>query len=227
MRAANSLQIAYAIYNRRLGEPLQRVPDLDDHITVDEDLVGAPVEELVRRATESRSEVAALSERSDSLASQAAAEAGKSRPQLALTGGYIRFDNAFLDRQDFSMVGIGITWNLFDGGQARNRAAALNSASRAAADRLEDLRAAIELEVRQSWLDTRAAHARVRASREAVAQAGENLRMSRELYGAGLVANTQVLDAVALQVDAVNNRDNAMLDASLAALRLKRAVGSL
>ena len=66
----------------------------------------------------------------------------------------------------------------------------------------------------------------LKASGEAVAQAEENLRMSRELYGAGLATNTQVLDAVALQVNAVNNRDNAVLDESLSQLRLARASGS-
>jgi len=71
------------------------------------------------------------------------------------------------------------------------------------------------------------AQARVKASSEAVAQAEENLRMSRELYGAGLASNTQVLDAVTLQVSAVNNRDNAVLDESLSQLRLAYAVGAL
>ncbi len=36
-----------------------------------------------------------------------------------------------------------------------------------------------------------------------------------------------VLDAVALQINAVRNRDHAMLDEGLAALLLKRAVRSL
>ena len=51
--------------------------------------------------------------------------------------------------------------------------------------------------------------------------------MSRELYGVGLATNTQVLEAVALQVSAVNNHDNAVLDESLSRVRLARAVGDL
>jgi outer membrane protein TolC len=64
-------------------------------------------------------------------------------------------------------------------------------------------------------------------SRQAVGQAEENLRVSRELYGAGLATNTQVLDAVARQAGAVANRDGAELDAELARLALARAVGEL
>jgi len=227
VRAENSVEITQAQYNRRLGEPLGRAPELDDRIPVDVSLSAEPIEALLRQALASRSELKGLAARADSLTSQSRAEAGRLRPQLALTGGYTHFDNQILDRQDFSMVGIGFTWNLFDGGQARNRAAALRSASRATHSRLDDLRTSIELEVRQSWLDVHEAQARVEASSEAVAQAQENLRMTRELYGAGLGTNTQVLDAVTLQIGALNNHDNAVLDESLSLLRLARAVGAL
>jgi outer membrane protein len=168
-----------------------------------------------------------MAARVDSLDSRARAETGKLRPQLALSGGYTHFDNQILDRQNVSMIGLGVTWNLFDGGQTRNRAAALKSAGRAAASRLQDLRSSIELEVRERWLDVQEAQARVKASHEAVAQADENIRSTRELYGAGLGTNTQVLDAVTLQIGAANNQDNAILDESLSRLRLAYAVGVL
>jgi len=227
VRAANSVEIAQARYNRRLGEPLGRSPELDDRVAADASLSAEPIEGLLRRALDSRSEIKGLAARADSLASRSQAESGKLRPQLALTGGYTHFDNQILDRQDFSMVGVGFTWNLFDGGQARNRAAALHNASRAANSRLEDLRSEIELEVRQAWLEVHEAQARVKASSEAVAQAQENLRITRELYGAGLGTNTQVLDADTLQINALNNHNNAVLDESLSLLRLERAVGAL
>jgi hypothetical protein len=51
--------------------------------------------------------------------------------------------------------------------------------------------------------------------------------MSRELYGGGLGTNTQVLDAVTLQIAATNNHDTAVLDEALALLTLERAVGQL
>lgn len=227
VRAANSVEIAYAVYNRRLGEPLERTAELNDHLPVDVDLIQTSVDDLIKRARESRSELKGVSARADALDAQSKAEIGKTRPQLALTAGYTHFDNQFLDRQNISVMGVGVTWNLFDGGQARNKAAALRSVSRAAQERLEDLRSAIELQVREAWLDVREAQARVKASREAVAQADENLRMSRELYGAGLATNTQVLDAVTLHINAINNRDNATLDELLSEIRLEHAIGAL
>lgn len=227
VRAASALDIAQAIYNRRLGQPLERSPELEDRLPADATLAAEPFEALVSRALAARGELGSVAAQAEALASQSRAESGKLRPQLALTGGYTHFDNQILDRQDYTMIGVGFTWSLFDGGQSRNRAAALDSASRAQKSRLEDLRSQIELQVRQGWLGVQEAQARVRASAEAVAQADENLRISRELYDTGLATNTQVLDAITLQVNAVNNRDNALLDVSLSSLRLAHAVGSL
>lgn len=227
VRAANAVELAQAAYNRRLGEPLSRAPELDDRVPSDAALPGTALETLVRSALDSRSEIKAMAAQVAALDSQSRAETGKRLPQLALTGGYTHFDNAILDRQNVSMVGVGVTWNLFDGGQTRNRAAALRNASRASQNRLDDLRSNIELEVRQAWLSVQEAQARLKASAEAVAQADENLRSSRELYGADLATNTQVLDAVTLRIRTVNNRDSALLDESLARIRLEYAVGAL
>ena len=227
LRSANAVEVAEAAYNRHLGQPLERSPELDEHLPGEAALAGEPIEALVARALESRSELKGLVAQADALAAQSRAEIAKARPQLALTGGYTHFDNQILDRQDVSSVGIGFTWNLFDGGQARNRADALKIASRAQRSRLEDWRSQVALQVRADWLGVQEAQARLKASREAVAQAQENLRMSRELYGVGLATNTQVLEAVALQVSAVNNHDNAVLDESLSRVRLARAVGEL
>lgn len=227
VRAVNAADSAQADYNRRLGEPQARAVQLDEPVSMDRALEGTALEALIRRGLQSRSELKALAARGEALDSQSRAEAGKQLPQVGLTAAYTHLDNTILNRENFATVGIEVRWSLFDGGQARNRAAALRSAGRAAQSRLEDLKSRIELEVRQAWLGVQDAQARVKSSAEAVAQAAENLRSSRELYGAGLVTNTQVLDAVTLQIRATTNRDNARLDGSLALIRLEYAIGSL
>lgn len=227
VQTRNNVALAYAAYNRMLGEPIDRTPELDTALPVERALGEQPLEGLIQQALQSRSEVGALSARAAALSLQSDAQRALLLPQLALSGGYNYLENEILDRQGFGSVGIGVSWNVFDGGVVRNRSAALERASRAARFRLDDLRAQIQLEVRQAWLDVQAAQARIAASREAKSQAEENLRMSRELYGGGLGTNTQVLDAVALQISAANNHDNAVLDESLALLALQRAVGTL
>jgi outer membrane protein len=227
VRAENAVALAEAAYNRRLGQPLDRKPDLDTALpAAPVPFAGSP-ETIVTAALQNRGEIHAYAARAEALNLQSQAERASLRPQIALSGGYTYFDNEILDRKDFALVGIGVNWSLFDGGQARQRSASLKAASRAAQNRLQDARTLIELEVRQAWLDVREARARVSAATEAVAEADENLRISRELYGSGLGTNTQVLDAVALQVTAANNRDNAALDEALALYRLSYAAGGL
>lgn len=227
VRAENDVEVAHAAYNRRLGEPLDRIPKLADSIALDSTLAAEPIDTLVERALKNRGEIGALTAQADALVLQSRSEHGALLPQFAVTGNYTYFENEILDRKDFSSIGISVTWSLFDGGQIRNRSAALRSASSAARRRLDDLRTHIALEVRRAWLDVREARARIDTAREAAAQADENLRITRKLYGAELGTNTQVLDAVALQVAARNNQDNALLDESMALLRLARAVGEL
>lgn len=228
LRAENAVQLAHAAYNRRLGQPLDRVPEIEDRGA----LAGLPEEtrgldELLRVAASRRSELRALDAQASALEARARAERGRLLPQLSLEGSYQHLETTILDREDFTSVGVGVRWMLFDGGQTLHRARALQRGGRAARYRREDLASQLELQVREAWLGLAEAAARRVATREAVEQAEENLRISRELYGAGLASNTQVLEAIALRVTATGNRDDAVLDAELARLRLAHAIGEL
>jgi outer membrane protein TolC len=229
LRAENRHAMALAGYNRLLGEPMDRVPDLAELPAdlAEAPLAAAPIDELVERARASRRELSGLEARSLALAEQARSENASRWPQVGLMADYQHLENEVLDDEDFALVGVGFSWTLFDAGRIRERANALQSASRAAARDRDDLHSRVALEVRQAWLDVHEAAARVPLTREAVEQAEENLRVGRELYGVGLATNTVVLDAEALRLGAVSNHDNAVLDVALGNLRLKRAIGEL
>jgi len=225
LKAENHNAGALAAYNRLLGEPLDRIPELAELAPTP--LPSATVEELVERARVNRPELAGLDARSQALAERARGENASRWPQVGLLADYQHLENQVLDEQDFALLGVGFSWTLFDAGRIQQRANALHSASRAAAQDRDDLESRVALEVWQAWLDAREATARVPLTREAVEQAEENLRVGRELYSVGLATNTVVLDAEALRLAAVRNCDNAVLDVALGNLRLKRAVGDL
>jgi outer membrane protein TolC len=226
LRAANSAEMALAGYNRRLGEPLERSVELEESLPAVANLPG-DLATLVGQALERRSEIAALREQAEAYGQMAKAERSRVLPQLALTGGYNYLENQFLDDEEFASAGIGIQWALFDGGQSRKRAASLNYSRRAADQQRADVESLITLQVRQAWLGLAEAAERVNVTRDAVEQAEENLRIARERYGAGLGTQTQLLDAETLRVRALTNRDNAVLDESLARMRLARSVAAL
>jgi len=226
LRAANGLEIARAAYNRRLGEPMDRPVELSEVLPSPPDLPTG-VDELVSAALKQRTELAALDEQAVAYHALAKAERSRVLPQLTLSGGYNYLENRFLDDEEFLSAGVGFQWALFDGGQSRKRAAALDRNGSAAEDQRRDTESLIALQVRQAWLSLAEAQDRVKVSAAAVEQAEENLRIAREQYGAGLGTQTQLLQAEALRVQALGNRDNAALDAGLARLRLARAVGAL
>jgi outer membrane protein TolC len=225
LRAESRQALAHAAYNRLVGQPMERVPDLAELSPAPAD--DAPLGELVARAVAGRRELAGSEARALALAEQARSESASRWPQIGLVADWQHLDNQVLDDDDFSLVGVGVTWTLFDGGRIRQRASALRSASRAAARERDDLESLVELEVREAWLDLAEARARVSLTRAAVDQAEENLRVARELYGVGLATNTVVLEAEALRLGAVGNNDNAVLDVVLGELCLRRAVGAL
>ena len=226
LKAANATELAQAAYNRMLGEPLSRPVDLDETLPAPQDLPATP-EDLVRLAMERRAELTALDEQATAYGQLAKAERARVLPQLSVTGAYNYLENDFLNDEDFASVGVGVQWALFDGGQSQKRAAALNRSKRATEQQRADIQSRIELQVRQAWLDVDETKERVRVSAGAVEQAEENLRIARERYSAGLGTQTQLLEAESLRVQALRNRDDAVLDAGLARLRLARAAGVL
>jgi len=228
LQAANALEMAKAFYNRRIGLPLDRDFTLSTVVApAAADIGSTPVATLEREALQNRREIAALDAQGQAFGHAAQAERSRLAPQISLSGGYQYLENQALDRDTFAIAGVGLKWALFDGGQVRNRSASLRQTQRATEHRLVDLRSMIALEVRQAWFTLQEARARTEVARGAVEQAEENLRIANQQYAAGLVNSTRVLEAEALRVQSLGNRENAALDASLAQLRLARTVGRL
>lgn len=227
LRAANALHLATAAYNRWVGQPLDRAPELEaPAAAASADAVGT-LEQLTAQALERRPELAAISAQQESLEQAARSERAQGLPQVALHAGYNHLDNDILDRENFASVGIGFQWRLFDSGQLQARTSALRSRARAAQQRLADLRSSVALEVATALDNRDEAAARIHAAAAAVAQAEENVRIAKELYSSGLGTNNQVLDAETLRVVALTNRDDAGFDVLVAQYRLQRALGEL
>ena len=228
LQAANSLDLAKAAYNRALGRNLSAPVELDENLPgIDPQINLSSLEALSGLALQNRDELGGLGAAAEAYQSQAESVRGKNRPQLAVTGGYIWLDNDFLNSDDFWMVGVGVQWNLFDGGQVRKKANALSFKSDAARQEQNNLRSLIELQVRQSWLRMNETRERIHLTERAVEQAEENLRVVRDRYRNGEGTNTEVLDAEVMRSLSRSNYDNADLDAKLALYELARGVGRL
>jgi outer membrane protein TolC len=227
LRARNALHLGTASYNRWVGQPFDREPDLEEPSTKPSAEAEAPLDQLIAAALERRPELGVITAQQEGLEQQARSERAQGLPQFGLYAGYNHIDNAILDRENFASIGIGFQWRLFDSGQLQARTGALHARARAAQQRLVELRSGIALEVETAYYNHQDAAARIRASAASIAQAEENLRIARELYANGLGTNNQVLDAETLWVIAKSNRDDAQFDMAVAGLRLRRALGEL
>jgi outer membrane protein TolC len=227
LRAANGLRLATAAYNRWVGQPLDRVADLEEPVATPGTTTSFPLDQLVAQAIERRPELKVVSAQEEGLEHAARSERAQGLPQVVLHAGYNHIDNAILDRENFASIGVGFQWRIFDSGQLQARTSALRSRAHAAELRLADLRSQVRLDAETAYFNREDAAARIHAAAAAVAQAEENVRIARELYANGLGTNNQVLDAETLDVIAHTNRDDARFDAIVAEDRLQRAIGAL
>lgn len=224
LQVANGLDLARAAYNRLLGRPLDQSVSLDD-LAPEATQAQFPV--LTERALERRSELAALARQIEAMRHQAAAVRGETAPQVALSGGYGYQENRYQVHPGQWMVTLGAKWNLFDGGVAGHRANAVERQAAALTEQRDELASLVALQVRQTWLDVEETRKRLIVTQSAIAQAEENLLVARDRYANGLATHTEVLDAETLRTGSESNHANALFDAALAGLRLKRATGEL
>ncbi|ABM39467.1 MULTISPECIES: TolC family protein [Burkholderiales] len=224
LQVANGLDLARAAYNRLLGRPLDQPVALDD---LSPETAQEPLPALSERALARRSELAALARQIEAMRHQAAAVRGETAPQVALSGGYGYQENRYQVHQGQWMVTLGVKWSLFDGGVVSHRANAVERQAAALTEQRDELASIIALQVRQTWLDVQETRKRLIVTQSAIAQAEENLRVARDRYANGLSTHTEVLDAETLRTGSEGNHANALSDAALAGLRLKRATGEL
>jgi outer membrane protein len=224
IQARNGLAVACAAYNRALG---RRLADGVQLAELREEVFPGDVDELTRTALQLRPELAGLSAQARALREQAGGERAKGGPQVGVAGGYLYQQDRYVDPNGAAILAVGVEWNAIDMGRSRNRANAYCEKAEAVVRMRRDAESMIALDVRQKWLDLRTAKQRVDVVRQAVAQADENLRVTRERYQNQVGTNTEVLDAETLRVQAYTNFYNSAYESVLAGLRLHRAIGDL
>jgi outer membrane protein len=224
IQARNNLEIARAAYNRSLGRPLDQEVKIDD---ISAGPVQINLEALTSRALSKRPELASFSEQEQSVRHQAASVRASACPQIALSSGYGYQQNKYQVYEDLWSATLGLKWEIFDGGIAKHNANALLRKAEAIGKLRDDTASVITLQVRKASLEVEETLKRIDVAKEAITQADENLRVTKDRYREGVGTNTEVLDAETLRVRSYTNYYNAVYDAVIAKFRLKYAVGDL
>ena len=230
IEAQNQRALASAELARLIGvdllQPIDPLDRLDEAALAPRPLTGlvdeARGERNERRALELRIEAADLQ--------RAAAQAG-TKPTVAVTGGvdYARPNPHIFPRaerwDDSWDAGVAVTWPLWDGGRARADVAQAAGVAEAARQRLAEFDSVLALEVQQRLLDLDSGRAAIAAAADSVRAATEVQRVVTERYRAGVVTQTELLDADVALLQAELDRTRALAGVRLAAARLDRALG--
>jgi len=188
-------------------------------------------QDLVAEARTTRNERQALEQRIDAAEHVRVAAERAQRPVISLTGGfdYARPNPRIFPRterwDDSWDAGINASWSFWDGGRARAEAAQAASAITAARQRLAEFDSVVALEVRQRLLEIDSGRAAVAAAADSVRAATEASRVVGERYRAGVIAQTEVLDAEVARLQAELDRTRALAGVRFAEARLARALG--
>lgn len=226
IKARNSRDLAYADLTNLIWV------DMNTEIRLKDEL-GAPadartLQESVEHAKLYRPEIhQALASLESAKASVKAARAGY-YPTVTASAGYNRNDDGThmsgWEREGWN-VGGSVKLTLFDSFYTRGKVGeAMANQEKAEAD-LKTSVQAVELEVRQAWLNIQEARERIETSSTAVASAEEDYKIAQARYMAGVGTNLDVLDSQNALTNAQNNYVNALYDYNTSRASLDKAMG--
>lgn len=225
--ADNNVAVTESNLNNILGLPLETKLNLADH-QLPFDTYNISLQEATDYAMKYRPEVlqAAIAvqeaERNIDIA-----DAGN-KPTVAITGGNDWADNTFpgIDANKRSWkVAAGVTYNFYDGGATKAKVNQAKQDLLVARETEQKTREAVQLEVKQAYLNIRSAAQKVEETQTVVDQARENYRIQNIRYQAGVGINLDVLDAQLSLNEAQVNHIQALYDYNVGIAKLEQVMG--
>lgn len=230
IEATNVRHVSEADLRRLIG--LDTLDPVEPVATLEGTAASTPaIEGLLNEARTQRAERRALTDRLDASRAREAAVAADARPQVGVNAGY---DYARPNPRIFPRVDawndswdatVNMTWSLWDGGRRRAQLAETVAASQAIVARTAEFDRQVSFEVQQRRLELDSSRAAIVAAQDGVRSAVEAERVVMDRYRAGVVTNTDVLDANLAVLQTELDLTRARTNARLAEARLERAVG--
>lgn len=224
IKAQNNYDLAMSSFNNIVGLPLETIVSIHDQLKYDKYQLSLDY-----------SINYALTNRPDGIAAQKAikvaeegidiAKSGQ-RPTVALSLQNSWEDNKFpgTDTSDWQ-VGLAAGWNIFDGNVTRSKVKQAEYTLVKSNEQAEQKKDAIQLEVRQAYLNMGESEKRINTSSVAVAKAQEDFKIAQVRYSAGVGTNTDVMDAQVKLTEAQTNYIQSLYDYNTSKAALDKAMG--
>ncbi|HAK88545.1 MAG TPA: hypothetical protein DHV16_11365 [Nitrospiraceae bacterium] len=147
-------------------------------------------------------------------------------PKLFAQGGYNYTENRYQLQEDNWSVVMGVNLNLFSGGSTKAEVSKVRHRKEQLNEQRKKLVDDIRLDVEKNYLDIKNAGEKIKVTKDAVAQAEENLRINKVRYEEGIGTATDVLDAITLFTTAETNYYRAAYELRRAEAGFGYAIGT-
>ncbi|MBN2061121.1 MAG: TolC family protein [Deltaproteobacteria bacterium] len=229
IRTQNASKLARSAFNVLLAKPI------NDDVVIEDILyfksVSIDFKESLDKAIAQRPEIKAMEINDMQIDEQIRLAKSKYYPNVALTYDYIKAGDdmdvsgsRFHDGNNWQITA-GLSWTFWEWGKKSSMVGEKESLKRQLAQTRKAVEDGISMELKQAVLDLDQAEKNIPATKKAVEQAEENLRVSQERYNAQVTTSTEVLDAQTLLSRARINYYRALYDHNLAKAGLLRAIG--
>ncbi len=222
-RAENGHEMAVSAFNKMVGRNINAPTKVVDVLASRK--LGLELEKCLSLAESHRPELAQLRTRRDM--AEAAVKAAKAAryPRIFAVGGYDHDDDEYKLREETWSLGLRVEMDLFSGGAVTAQIREAEKRRLQATEAYDDLTEGLKLQVKGAYLAAVEASKKLSVTEKAIAQAEENLRISKNQYAENVIPATEVLDAQTLLTNARAGRHQALYYLNAAIARLEWAMG--
>lgn len=209
-----------------LGLRLDTDLQLTDPLTFSPEAL-IPLERALAMATESRSELKIVRQRSELARRNDDAIRAERLPSITSYADFGALGLGFRDAAATHTVGVSLRMPVFDGGRRESQRAEALAVLRQEEIRRRDLVRKVELQVRDALALLYAAGQQVKVAEESLGLATEELAQARRRLVAGVASNLEVIEAQARLARGRDNRAEAIAAYNQARIDLSGATGTI
>jgi outer membrane protein TolC len=223
--ARNALAKQNLSLARAIGLPLDQAFRLADAVPY-EPVTAPGVEEALKLALASRADFQSAQARVNTAEERRSAATAERMPSLTASADYGLIGPRPGETHGTFSATAALRIPIFAGNKAHGDALVAQAELDRSRQRLEDLRAQIEQDVRIASLDLQAAGEQVAVARSNADLAQQTLVQSRDRFGAGITGNIEIVQAQEAVAHANESTITSLHDYNLARMQLARATGS-
>lgn len=222
--ARNNLAKQKLVLARAIGLPSGQVFDIATEVAY-KPLTTSTLEEALQQAYTSRADYQSLAEQVRSAGLQKKAAAAERYPTLSALADYGAIGDNFASNHGTVNAAGMLRLPIFLGGRIHGDNLVADSLLARAEQQLGDLRATIDQEVRDAFLDLQDTSQEVSVEQNAVRLATQTLQQSRDRFASGVTDNIEVVQAQQSLADADDAYIASLYRYNTAKISLARAIG--